>query len=483
MGAISASEDIADNNVTAIETAGELIVQQADDEAAVQAAYDEANLADGAEIPTDVDDYDPTVISPREFFGLVEDVRGDVILDGTVMRESLEIFSVGEKFKIGLNGTEGAEGTFRVYYAGSNDFGLFKLNDTVLASGDIINGTGIVEMSIPIAGSFVNDRDVDLWIEYNTTKGHGVRGWWVKVIENSKSINASVSPLEFVEDGENKVTVDFHSPVSGILEITCDGPDRMGTVVRLDKVPLHENLYQNRTIINYLDVGNHAIRLLFFPDNETFNFMYLYSKSFDVTVKKWEPSIVQTATKITSSPVALVYNAANGKVTFTLMDANNNVISGENVSITFNGNTYNNLLTNSKGQVSLAVSSKLVPNTYNAVCNFEGDESYKASQKTVSVVVKKATPKLTAKAKSFKSTVKTKKYTITLKDNKNKVMKNTKVTIKVNKKTYSAKTNSKGVATFKITKLTKKGKYTATVTYKGSSYYNKLTKNVKITIK
>ena len=62
-------------------------------------------------------------------------------------------------------------------------------------------------------------------------------------------------------------------------------------------------------------------------------------------------------------------------------------------------------------------------------------------------------------------------------------MKNTKVYLKVNKKTYTAKTNSKGVATFKITKLTKKGKYTAAVTYSGSSYYNKVTKNVKITIK
>ena len=35
-------------------------------------------------------------------------------------------------------------------------------------------------------------------------------------------------------------------------------------------------------------------------------------------------------------------------------------------------------------------------------------------------------------------------------------MKKVKRTLKVNKKTYSAKTNAKGQATFKITKLTKK---------------------------
>ncbi len=62
-------------------------------------------------------------------------------------------------------------------------------------------------------------------------------------------------------------------------------------------------------------------------------------------------------------------------------------------------------------------------------------------------------------------------------------MKNTKVTIKVNKKIYTAKTNSKGVATFKITKLTKKGKYAATVKYAGSKYYNTKSVKVKITVK
>jgi hypothetical protein len=62
-------------------------------------------------------------------------------------------------------------------------------------------------------------------------------------------------------------------------------------------------------------------------------------------------------------------------------------------------------------------------------------------------------------------------------------MKKVKVTLKVNKKTYTAKTNAKGKATFKIKKLTKKGTYKATVTYKGNAYYNKVTKKVKIKIR
>ena len=85
--------------------------------------------------------------------------------------------------------------------------------------------------------------------------------------------------------------------------------------------------------------------------------------------------------------------------------------------------------------------------------------------------------------KIIKKSKKTKKYTITLKNSKGKAVKKAKVTLKVKGKTYKAKTNSKGKATFKITKLTKKGTYKATIKYKGNKYYKKATKKVKIKIK
>ena len=63
------------------------------------------------------------------------------------------------------------------------------------------------------------------------------------------------------------------------------------------------------------------------------------------------------------------------------------------------------------------------------------------------------------------------------------MLKNKKVTLKVNGKTYTATTNSKGVATFKLSKLTKKGTFTAVVNYAGDKYYNKISKKAKVTIK
>ena len=62
-------------------------------------------------------------------------------------------------------------------------------------------------------------------------------------------------------------------------------------------------------------------------------------------------------------------------------------------------------------------------------------------------------------------------------------MKNAWITLKINGKTFKAKTNNKGQATFKITKLTKKAKYNAMITYKGNMYYNKVIKKIKIIVK
>ena len=62
-------------------------------------------------------------------------------------------------------------------------------------------------------------------------------------------------------------------------------------------------------------------------------------------------------------------------------------------------------------------------------------------------------------------------------------MKNVKVILKVKGKTYVAKTNSKGKATFKITKLIKKGNFNAVITFGGNKYYNKVSKIVKIIIR
>jgi hypothetical protein len=185
-------------------------------------------------------------------------------------------------------------------------------------------------------------------------------------------------------------------------------------------------------------------------------------------------------TTIVAGSVTTVYNG--GKyLTVTLTDSKNRPISGRNVSVMLNGRTIL-LITDSKGQVKLSTDN-LEVKTYTATIVFGGDGSYAGSALDVKITVKKATPKMTAKVKKFKRSKKVKKYGIALKDNMGKPINKVKVTLKIGKKTFKAKTNAKGKATFKIKKLTKKGKFKAAVSFKGNKYYNNVSKKVKIVIK
>ncbi len=176
---------------------------------------------------------------------------------------------------------------------------------------------------------------------------------------------------------------------------------------------------------------------------------------------------------LAADPVTKTYGTST-KLVVNLVDSKGNAIANADVSVVI-GSATKHIKTDSNGQATMTISLK--PATYTA------NITYLDAQTTAKINVKKATPKLTAKAKTFKKSLKTKKYTITLKTNTNKVMINTKVTLKVNGKTYKATTNSKGKATFKITKLTKKGKFNAVIKFAGNSYYKMVTKTIRITVK
>ncbi|WP_298524356.1 carboxypeptidase-like regulatory domain-containing protein [uncultured Methanobrevibacter sp.] len=196
------------------------------------------------------------------------------------------------------------------------------------------------------------------------------------------------------------------------------------------------------------------------------------SVKVSITIKK--SSFIYAANVVTN------YRA--GKLLIiNLHDSAGKVIKYAKISVKLNGAT-KSYTTDENGQIMVATKS-LAPGTYSAEITYSGSDTYMKSTAVAKVTVNKLTPKLTAAKATLKLKDKTKKYTVTLKNNKKVVMKSTKVTITVNKKTYSVKTNSKGQAIFKLTKLTKKGTYSATVKYAGSSIYKPVSKKVKITIK
>lgn len=217
-----------------------------------------------------------------------------------------------------------------------------------------------------------------------------------------------------------------------------------------------------------LAVGNHNVSVIYSGDGK-----------YAPITQNTTLSISKIATGISASKVTAVYLTSK-KLVVTLKDKAGNILTGMKVTVKV-GSISKTLTTDSKGQVSVDV-SKLVPKTYTAKFTFAGDDKYLKSEGSASVKINKAASKITAKKKTFKAKKKTKKYTITLKSGKKAIGK-VKVTIKIGKKTYTAKTNKKGKATFKVKKLTKKAKYNAVIKFKGNKYYKATTKKVKIVLK
>ena len=190
-------------------------------------------------------------------------------------------------------------------------------------------------------------------------------------------------------------------------------------------------------------------------------------------------SVNKISTKLTSTAVSTIYNK-NKYLVIKLADVDGKALAGVKVKVTLG--SAKSYTTDKNGQIKINV-GKLVPKTYNAKISFAGNTNYAASSKTVKVTVKKAAVKMTAKNKAFKLKANVKKYAIVLKNNVKKAIKGVKVTLKVNKKTYNAKTNKKGKAVFKIKNLKKKGTYNTVIRFAGNKYYKKVSKKVKISVK
>ena len=226
-------------------------------------------------------------------------------------------------------------------------------------------------------------------------------------------------------------------------------------------------------IVDEWDAGEYNV-LITYKGNSTYG-----PKSIDGFISI-EPR-VSGITGVSSKTVLLTAVKSGSYVTVTLKDDRGIVLAGETVSITFDGKTAN-YTTSPSGVIKYKLAAtKIGSKTLTVV--FNSNDNYVPVTKSATVKLTKEASKLTAKAKTFKAKTKTKKYTVTLKDSKGKAIKKVKVTIKVKGKTYKATTGANGKATFKITKLTKKGKYTAKVKFAGNGYYKATSKKVKITIK
>ena len=169
-----------------------------------------------------------------------------------------------------------------------------------------------------------------------------------------------------------------------------------------------------------------------------------------------------------------------------LLDANGKPLSNKTVQLAVNSKVYDQT-TNTTGGVHYFL-NMMKAGRYTMTYVFLGDSEYGSCLASACVDLDKKPITIKASAKSYKSTAKTKKYTVTLStivgsssDGKAHLRTGMKVTMKINGKTYTAKTDSKGKATFNL-KITKKGKFYATISTPEDSTYKTASKRVAITI-
>ena len=153
----------------------------------------------------------------------------------------------------------------------------------------------------------------------------------------------------------------------------------------------------------------------------------------------------------------------------------------KNTNVTYyitgnDGSSYtDDLITNSYGYAK--VKFNLDPATYDVILS-----SVNFGYLRYNVIINKLIPVISTGKKTFKVKTKNKKYKLTLKVN-GVPFKFKSVTLKVKGKTYRATTNSYGKAVFKLSKLKKKGKYKAKITFVGDKFYQSVSKSVKIKVK
>ena len=153
---------------------------------------------------------------------------------------------------------------------------------------------------------------------------------------------------------------------------------------------------------------------------------------------------------------------------------------GKTIKFTINGNNYY-ALTNSKGVASVKVPSSLAAGIYKVKASFAGNIFYKASSVSNKVViVSTKNPTLTVKSDTSFGQGANTPFEVAVTSVKIPLQ-GMKVTFKVNGKTYTKTTNSKGIASLPIDLSI--GKYTIKYSVKKTSKINAKSDSAKIEVK
>lgn len=170
------------------------------------------------------------------------------------------------------------------------------------------------------------------------------------------------------------------------------------------------------------------------------------------------------------------YVIKNKYLNVYLKDSSKNAIANQKVTLTINGKTLS-AITNSNGIAKFNITN--AAKTYPVTLNFEGDDKYASSSKTLNlrVIAKPIYTKMTiAQYGIFVGNC----LNVYLKTTEGKAIANQTLKITINGKTYTRITKKNGLAKLKIS--LKSNIYSVTIKYAGKGNYMPVSKSTKVNV-
>ena len=386
--------------------------------------------------------YNSAVLKVAKFASEVSVAGGDVV--------------VGQDTVIKVSVTDGATGVVMIEVAGA----YYSLD--LSESDEISISLPVGEYSV--VAKYMGDDKFDSSVSSPIT-----------VVVADKQVAHITIDAADVKVGENaEVTITLPSDATGFVNVIVDGKD-------IGKLEIGENGTVKVQVAS-LKAGSHTIDVVYDGDDK-----YEQSSSSKIITVAKLNAYFEVPYSFTRYAVDYYGGERGAKFYAILKDENGNVLANKTVQIAICGPIYT-VTTDEYGRAGLTI-NLATANRYTYALSFQGDEDYNAAPLgSTTLILNKKPTAINVKDLSFKSTAKTKTVSVKLTTIKNEYDGKTylnagkKITLKVNGKTYTAKTDANGVAKFNI-QITKKGTYTATVNFAGDQTYKASAKSMKITIK
>ena len=303
-------------------------------------------------------------------------------------------------------------------------------NDNHVLTAELVPSTATGTVSFSVAGNIYNQPIVNskaTLILSDLNKGNYVAGASYAGDNNLYSSNSNEVSF-IVKNPVNIIAQDITKTYGDSKTLTVTLTNAKGNPIAGEAIIWTIN---SGTLTFYTNQnGQVDISIDLLPNDYIGVISYNGNQKYESATADVKVTVNKIASELSAADISYVYGES-GNIVISLKDENGNPIS-DVVNVVL-ANVPKTVNTDASGQAVLPVSE--IPGTYTAVFTYAGSMIYAGSSHSVNVNVKKASPKFTAKNKSFKIKTKTKKYAVTLKAN-SKAVSGVKLTLKVNGKKY-----------------------------------------------